>query len=146
MSVYPFWICHLTGPTTDKLDSIILKDIKSGTEQILQDTSTLKQDTFQMQNDIAQILAEISQLQGQVHSARIGSDPSHYVLERYLNDLKTDAETVIDETDYLDNRSDYYDTPDYERQNDQNQLGEFLTDESEESTWIRTGRGVEQKH
>ena len=145
MSVYTLWICHLTGPTTDKLDSIILKDIKSDTEQILQDTSTLKQDTFQMQNDIAQILTEISRLQGQAHSARIGSDPSDYVLERYLNDLKTDAETVIDETEYLDNRSDYYDTADYERQNDQNQLGELSTDIPEESTWIRTGRGVEQK-
>ncbi|KAL2070966.1 hypothetical protein VTL71DRAFT_13992 [Oculimacula yallundae] len=130
--------------TLDLVSVIILKDIKSDTEQILQDTTTLKQGTSQMQNDISQILAKISQLQDEVHNAKSGNGPSDYMLERYLNNLKTDAETVVDESEYQDGHSDYSEDTYSDGHINHEQQGGFLVELPEENIGLQTKNSFEE--
>ncbi|KAH8897721.1 hypothetical protein GQ53DRAFT_884503 [Thozetella sp. PMI_491] len=91
--------------TLDVISSYILRDIKDDTEHILQDTSTLKHASSDIQADVSRILAGISKIQGQMRDmTRLNeNDESNYVLRRHLNDLKMDAETVLDELEENDN-------------------------------------------
>jgi hypothetical protein len=72
--------------------STLAREIKADTQEILNDTSAIKEDT-------AQILAEIAWLQEQL--PRDGNQLSAgFMLERYLDNLTSYAETVCD--GYLD--------------------------------------------
>ncbi|KAM7196551.1 hypothetical protein V8F33_006050 [Rhypophila sp. PSN 637] len=88
--------------TLDLVSVIALRDIKNDTGSIIQDTSAILQDTGQIQSDIDRILGEISRLQSQLSVPVLGGGDrqSNYVLERFLGDLRSDAETVLGETDY----------------------------------------------
>ncbi|KAM7217590.1 hypothetical protein V8F06_006974 [Rhypophila decipiens] len=88
--------------TLDLVSVIALRDIKNDTGRIIQDTSVILQDTGQIQSDIDRILGEISRLQSQLSVPVLGGgdQQSNYVLERFLGDLRSDAETVLGETEY----------------------------------------------
>ncbi|KAK3688689.1 hypothetical protein B0T22DRAFT_479921 [Podospora appendiculata] len=79
----------------------VLKDVKNDTGQILQDTATLKLDTAQIQDNLDRILVEISQLR----TAEPSKGQSGVMLERYLENLRSDAATVLDDADYLEETS-----------------------------------------
>jgi len=97
---------------TDDDKSLLLREVKNDTEQIINNTSAIKQDTSQIQSDLRQVLFEISQLHLAVQSrshqlgSGLDSEPHNHVLERYLWDLKTDAETVLGDPDHLEDLSD----------------------------------------
>ena len=103
--------CSLSCMKTDDDESLLLREVKNDTEQII-NTSAIKQDTSQIQSDLRQVLFEISQLHLAVQSrshqlgSGLDSEPHNHVLERYLWDLKTDAETVLGDPDYLEDLSD----------------------------------------
>jgi len=89
----------------------MLRDIKNDTEKIVQhtsdikeDTSAIKDDTDQIRGDMDRILLEISRLQ--VVSAQNSSPSGDYVLNRYLEGLKSGAETVLGDGDRLDDFED----------------------------------------
>jgi hypothetical protein len=65
------------------------KEIKADTQEILNDTSTIKQDT-------TQILAEIIRLQAQLPRDLNLNNASGFMLERYLDNLTSYAESVCD--------------------------------------------------
>lgn len=71
--------------------------------------STLRQDTSQSQSDKHRVLVEISRLQSQLRGADRGQQPSGHVPERLLDDLKSDAATVLDKSNYLANQFEYDD-------------------------------------
>jgi hypothetical protein len=66
----------------------LTREIKADTQEILNDTSAIKQDT-------AQILAEIARLQEQL-PRDMDQRSSGFMLERYLDNLTSYAETVCD--------------------------------------------------
>jgi hypothetical protein len=66
----------------------LTREIKADTQEILNDTSAIKQDT-------AQILAEIARLQEQL-PRDVNQRSSGFMLERYLDNLTSYAETVCD--------------------------------------------------
>jgi hypothetical protein len=63
------------------------KDIKADTQELLNDTSAIREDT-------AQILAEIARLQEKLPRDVDHQNGSRFMLERYLDNLTTYAETV----------------------------------------------------
>jgi hypothetical protein len=65
------------------------QEIKTNTNEIRNDTSAIKQDT-------AQILASIARLQDQLPQDADRDQTSGYMLERYLDNLTSYAETVCD--------------------------------------------------
>lgn len=65
------------------------KEIKADTQEIRTDTTAIKADT-------AQILAEIARLQQQLPQDPNLQNTSGFMLERYLDNLTTYAETVCD--------------------------------------------------
>lgn len=65
------------------------KDIKADTQEIRTGTSAIKSDT-------TQILAEIARLQQQLPQDANQQNTSGFMLERYLDNLTTYAETVCD--------------------------------------------------
>ncbi len=67
----------------------MVKEIKADTQELLNDTSAIKQDT-------AQILAEIARLQEQLPRDGNLRNTSGFMLERYLDNLTSYAETVCD--------------------------------------------------
>lgn len=78
---------------------VILREIKEDTTQILGDTVAIRQDT----SDIIDRLDKIQQKL----SAGLGADDpaSHITLDRYLDELRNDAETVLDSLEYQQNVS-----------------------------------------
>ncbi|CAP65910.1 uncharacterized protein PODANS_5_11114 [Podospora anserina S mat+] len=94
--------------TLDLVSVIIIKDIKDDTEHILQDTSAIKGNTAQIHTDIDRVLQGISQIQLQLNAPETGPRPSNYVLGRFLADLRTDAETILGDAEYLDDRTEQY--------------------------------------
>ena len=74
------------------------REIKADTQEILNDTSAIKEDT-------AQILAEIARLQAQLPRDAQRDHASGFMLERYLDNLTSYAETVHDTlSDNVDER------------------------------------------
>jgi hypothetical protein len=65
------------------------REIKADTQELLNDTSAIKEDT-------AQILAEIARLQEQLPRDAQRNHASGFMLERYLENLTSYAETVYD--------------------------------------------------
>jgi hypothetical protein len=65
------------------------REIKADTRELLNDTYAIKEDT-------AQILAEIARLQEQLPRDTQRNDASGFMLERYLDNLTSYAETVYD--------------------------------------------------
>ncbi|ROW12451.1 hypothetical protein VMCG_00771 [Cytospora schulzeri] len=78
----------------DMLSMVILREIKDDTTQILGDTTAIRQDT-------SNILDKLDQIQQKL-SAGSGADgpPSRVMLDRYLDELRNDAETVLSSIDY----------------------------------------------
>jgi len=70
------------------IPSTLAREIKADTQEILNDTSAIKQDT-------AQILAEIARLQEQLPRGE-NRRSAGFMLERYLDNLTSYAETVFD--------------------------------------------------
>jgi len=66
----------------------LAREIKADTQEILNDASAIKQDN-------AQILAEIAQLQEQLPQGE-NRRSAGFMLERYLDNLTSYAETVFD--------------------------------------------------
>ncbi|KAK1752992.1 hypothetical protein QBC47DRAFT_415727 [Echria macrotheca] len=90
--------------TLDYVSILLLRDIKDDTSQIVRDTTATREDTTQIQGDLRRVLFEISQLhfhvvRSQANPAERNGEPHNYVLERYLWDLKSDAETVLGDND-----------------------------------------------
>jgi len=74
------------------------REIKADTQELLNDTSAIKEDT-------AQILAEIARLQEQWPGDAQRNHESAFMLERYLENLTSYAETVYDTlSDNVDDR------------------------------------------
>jgi hypothetical protein len=74
------------------------REIKADTQELLNDTSAIKEDT-------AQILAEIARLQEQLPRDAQRNHASGFMLERYLENLTSYAETVYDTlSDNIDER------------------------------------------
>ena len=74
------------------------REIKADTQELLNDTSAIKEDT-------AQILAEIARLQEQLPGDAQRNHASGFMLERYLENLTSYAETVYDTlSDNIDER------------------------------------------
>jgi len=74
------------------------REIKADTQELLNDTSAIKEDT-------AQILAEIARLQEQLPGDAQRNHASEFMLERYLENLTSYAETVYDTlSDNIDER------------------------------------------
>ncbi|KAN0091936.1 hypothetical protein V8E51_017783 [Hyaloscypha variabilis] len=72
----------------DMVNLTLAREIKADTQEILNDTSAIKQDT-------AQILAEIARLQEQLPRGE-NRRSAGFMLERYLDNLTSYAETVFD--------------------------------------------------
>jgi len=68
------------------------REIKADTHEIRNDTSAIKQDTTQ----ILDILAEIARLQEQLPQGANQLNTSGFMLQRYLDNLTSYAETVCD--------------------------------------------------
>ncbi|PVH69029.1 hypothetical protein DL98DRAFT_186622 [Cadophora sp. DSE1049] len=73
----------------EMLTLTMAREIKADTRELLNDTSAIKEDT-------AQILAEIARLQEQLPRDAQRDHASGFMLERYLNNLTSYAETVYD--------------------------------------------------
>ncbi|KAK0665947.1 hypothetical protein QBC41DRAFT_367225 [Cercophora samala] len=99
--------------TLDLVSVIILKDIKDDTDNILQDTLVIKGNTAQIQIDINRVLQGIAQIQLQLNGPETAQRPSGYVLGRFLDELRTDAETILGDTEYLDVRTEGYPGPEH---------------------------------
>ncbi|KAK3323324.1 hypothetical protein B0T19DRAFT_201514 [Cercophora scortea] len=93
--------------TLDMLSVHVLKDVKNDTGRILQDTTSLKMDTAQIQDNLDRILVAISQLR----TAEPSKGPSGSMLERYLENLRSDAATVLSDAEYLDEKWEDDDDP-----------------------------------
>ncbi|KAK3386452.1 hypothetical protein B0H63DRAFT_467816 [Podospora didyma] len=91
--------------TLDLVSVIVLRDIKNDTEQIRQDTSVIRQDTGQIQDDMGRVLEELSRLRVQLSAVENDQRPSGYMLQRFLSDLRTEAETVLGDADHLANQT-----------------------------------------
>ncbi|KAB5572480.1 hypothetical protein GE09DRAFT_1099675 [Coniochaeta sp. 2T2.1] len=100
----------------------IAKDIK-------QDTTALRNDTTDIKEDTGQILAEIERLK-QLVSAN-GDESSKFLLNRYLDNMTTYAETVCDETTKV------YDSPHYSG-DENSRLGSPARDEDFHSRYHDT--------
>jgi uncharacterized protein YoxC len=84
----------------DMLALSIVKDIKEDTTEIKGDTQVIIGTTNDIKEDTALLLQEIARLrtqvaQGAVSQARDGGKSSNFMLERYLDDLTSYAETVV---------------------------------------------------
>ncbi|KAK4166988.1 hypothetical protein QBC43DRAFT_312744 [Cladorrhinum sp. PSN259] len=95
--------------TLDFISVLVLRDLKDDTEQIIQTGSAIKEDTGQIKEvtdqihvDIHLMFAKIDQLQSQLEFQHLPPRPSDYMLKRYLEELRTDAETVLGSPDHLE--------------------------------------------
>ncbi|KAK4221315.1 hypothetical protein QBC38DRAFT_449274 [Podospora fimiseda] len=87
--------------TLDFVSILILRDIKKDTKEIVQRTTAIQEDTNQIRIDMGSGLVEISRLQSQVHSLQLAPNrPSDYILDRFLGELRSDAETVLGSQDH----------------------------------------------
>ncbi|KUI59855.1 hypothetical protein VP1G_07066 [Cytospora mali] len=80
----------------DMLSMIMLRDIKGDTTRILGDTSALRQDT----TNIIDRLDNIQQKLATGLDPGADGPPSRIILDRYLDELRIDAETVLGSIDY----------------------------------------------
>ena len=69
------------------------------TREVKNDTTAIRDDTEAIRQDTAQILAEISRLQAKLPDDEQSHGPSAFMLQRYLDNLTSYAETVVDDQD-----------------------------------------------
>ncbi|KAK4186784.1 hypothetical protein QBC35DRAFT_254503 [Podospora australis] len=105
--------------TLDLVSVLLLRDVKNDTEHIIEDTTVIKGDTAQMRSDLDLILTEISRMQVQLQSRSTAipadtSTSSDFLMERFLGELRTDAETVLGDVEDLSNGRDFEDHEDYD--------------------------------
>jgi hypothetical protein len=80
---------------------------RSISREIKQDTHEIRQDTSAIKDDTAQILAEITRLRAQL-PRETQNDVPNLMLERYLDNLTSYAESVVGEEDGLASRRTSY--------------------------------------
>ena len=81
------------------MQSSLSNGSSSITREVKNDTTAIRDDTEAIRQDTAQILAEISRLQAKLPDDEQSHGPSAFMLQRYLDNLTSYAETVVDDQD-----------------------------------------------
>jgi hypothetical protein len=84
------------------------------------------------------VLVEISRVQSQLRAAESSRGLTGYVLERFLGDLKTDAETVLGDADHLASLSG--DEEDGEWEDEPSAVGPSSSNPTRNDGWTTVGQ------
>lgn len=74
------------------------KSVSALTKDIRQDTKAIRVDATEIRDDTSQILAEIARLRRLIAQGDLAGGGSNFVLQRYLDDLTSYAESVADDS------------------------------------------------